>query len=93
MRYTKHTDISMSGSEQTISNKEDRDMTAVRSARSSQTIETKAIIRQAKKDIDNGRDWKDVLEEIEQADAKKDLRDRMDGVQMAKIRKSIIDYA
>ena len=26
MRYTKHTDISMSGSEQTISNKEEQDM-------------------------------------------------------------------
>lgn len=67
-------------------------MTAVRSARTSQTAETKAIIRKAKQDIDNGKGWAEVLEEIEQEDAKKDLRNRMDGVQMAKIIKSIIEY-
>lgn len=52
--------------------------------RSQQSEETKKIIRKAKKDIDSGRDYKEVLDEIEKVIT--------DGTQRRKAIKSIVDY-
>ena len=53
-------------------------------SRTQQTEETKTIIRKAKKDIDNGRNYKEVLEEVNESIT--------DSIQRNKAVKSIIDY-
>ena len=55
-----------------------------RCSRTQQTEETKTIIRKAKKDIDNGRNYKEVLAEVEEAIT--------DSIQRQKAIKSIVDY-
>lgn len=55
-----------------------------RASRTQQTTETKAIIRKAKKDIDNGKDYKEVLIEVENK--------IKDTIQRNKAIKSIVDY-
>lgn len=52
--------------------------------RSQQSEETKKIIHKAKKDIDSGRNYKEVLNEVENAIT--------DGIQRRKAIKSIVDY-
>ena len=58
-------------------------MYRVRSARTSQTEETKAIIRRAKKNIDAGMDWKEAIKEAKAIE---------DSIQREKAIKAIIDY-
>ena len=58
--------------------------TQKRCSRSQQSNETKIIIRKAKKEIDNGRNYKEVLKEIEEK-----ITDR---IQKQKAIKSIVDY-
>jgi hypothetical protein len=53
-------------------------------SRSHQSNETKAIIRKAKRDIDSGRNYKEVLAEVEEMIP--------DSVQRRKAVKSIVDY-
>ena len=55
-----------------------------RCSRTQQSNETKAIIRKAKKDIDNGRDYKEVLKEA--------VSTIDDSIQRQKASKSIVDY-
>lgn len=55
-----------------------------RCSRTQQTKETKSIIQKAKKDIDNGRNYKEVLVEIEESIT--------DSIQRSKAIKSIVDY-
>lgn len=55
-----------------------------RCSRTQQTEETKTIIRKAKKDIDNGRNYKEVLAEVEETIT--------DSIQKQKAIKSIVDY-
>ena len=57
---------------------------SIRCSRTQQTKETKAIIAKAKKDIDNGKNYKDVLDEIREMIT--------DSIQREKAIKSIIDY-
>lgn len=52
--------------------------------RSQQSNETKAIIRKAKREIDNGRNYKEVLSEVEEVIT--------DSIQRQKAIKSIVDY-
>ncbi|MBO5920995.1 MAG: hypothetical protein J6Q48_01240 [Bacteroidaceae bacterium] len=56
----------------------------VRSSRSQQTKETKAVIAKAKRDIDNGRNYKEVFAEVNEKIT--------DSLQRSKAIKSIIDY-
>lgn len=58
--------------------------TQLRCSRTQQTEETKKIIRKAKKDIDNGRNYKEVLAEVEEIIT--------DSIQRQKAIKSIVDY-
>lgn len=58
--------------------------TQKRCSRTQQTEETKAIIRKDKKDIDNGRNYKEVLAEVEEVIT--------DSIQRQKAIKSIVDY-
>ena len=58
--------------------------TQKRCSRTQQASETKAIIRKAKKDIDNGRNYKEVLAEVEETIT--------DSIQRQKAIKSIVDY-
>ena len=58
-------------------------MYRVRSPRSSQTEETKAIIRIAKKNIDSGMDWKEAIKPAQAIE---------DSIQRNKATKAIIDY-
>lgn len=58
-------------------------MYMVRCSRSSQTSETKAIIKSAKKNIDNGMNWKDAIKQAEAI---------TDTVQREKAIKAIIEY-
>lgn len=58
-------------------------MYMVRSSRTSQTPETKEIIRRAKKQIDNGTPWKEALKEAKEIE---------DSIQREKAIKAIIDY-
>ena len=55
-----------------------------RCSRTQQTKETKAIIAKAKRDIDNGKNYKDVLNEVREMIT--------DSIQREKAIKSIIDY-
>ena len=55
-----------------------------RCSRTQQTKETKAIIAKAKRDIDNGKNYKDVLDDVMEKIA--------DSIQREKAIKSIIDY-
>ena len=55
-----------------------------RCSRTQQTEETKKIIRKAKKDIDKGRHYKDVLYEVREMIT--------DSIQREKAIKSIVDY-
>ena len=54
------------------------------SSRTQQAPETKIIIKKAKKNIDNGRNYKEVLAEVEEAIT--------DSIQRQKAIKSIVDY-
>ena len=56
----------------------------IRCSRTQQTKETKAIIAKAKRDIDNGKNYKDVLNEVREMIT--------DSIQREKAIKSIIDY-
>ena len=56
----------------------------VRSSRSQQTKETKAVIAKAKRDIDNGRNYKEVFAEVNEKIT--------DSLQRSKAIQSIIDY-
>jgi hypothetical protein len=58
-------------------------MYRVRSARSTQTQETKEIIRRAKKNIDAGMDWREAIKEANAIE---------DTIQREKATKAIIDY-
>ena len=58
-------------------------MYRVRSARTSQTKETKEIIRKAKANIDAGMDWREAI---------KPANEIKDTIQRNKAIKSIIDY-
>lgn len=58
-------------------------MKRVRSPRSSQATETKKIIRNIKKSIDNGVDWKEAIKEAENI---------KDTVQRQKAIKAIVEY-
>lgn len=53
-------------------------------SRSHQSNETKAIIRKAKRELDKGRNYKEVLAEVEEAIT--------DSIQRRKAIKSIVDY-
>lgn len=57
---------------------------SIKCSRTQQSKETKAIIRKAKKDIDNGRNYKEVLAEVGEAIT--------DSTQRQKAIKSIIYY-
>lgn len=54
-----------------------------RCTRSSQDNETKAIIRRAKRNIDNGMDWREAIKEANSI---------ADSIQRAKAQKAIIEY-
>ena len=56
----------------------------MRASRSQMTKETKSIIAKAKREIDKGRDYKEVLNEVKQSID--------DNLQRSKAIKSIVDY-
>lgn len=58
-------------------------MYVVRSSRTSQTKETKTIIRNIKREIDSGTPWKEAIKEAYTIE---------DSIQREKAIKSIIDY-
>lgn len=58
-------------------------MYRVKSPRSSQSKETKAIIKTAKKNIDNGMNWKEAIKPAHAIE---------DSIQREKAIKAIIDY-
>ena len=55
-----------------------------RCSRTQQTKETKAIIAKAKRNIDNGKNYKDILNEVREMIT--------DSIQREKAIKSIVDY-
>lgn len=58
-------------------------MYMTRCPRTSQTAETKSIIRKIKRAIDNGAEWREAIAEVETI---------KDSIQREKARKAIIDY-
>ena len=56
----------------------------MRATRSQMSKETKNIIAKAKRDIDNGRDYREVLKEVEES--------IQDNLQRNKAIKSVVDY-